>query len=69
MPITYLGYLENKPLHFTKLLDGNIKESNKMLVRLDITLIIPKTNDQDSSNCIDLETKRINKKEEKVKRY
>ncbi len=69
MPIINLGYLEDRPLHFTKLLDGGIEESNRILVRLDRTLIIPQTNNQDSSNFIDLETEQINKKKEKVKRY
>ena len=33
--ITNLDYLEDGLFHFTKLLDGNIKESNKILVELD----------------------------------
>ena len=39
-----------------------------MLVKLDIATVILKTNNQDLSDQIDLEAKRVNKKKEKVKR-
>ncbi len=41
--VTNLSYLEDKLLHFTKLLDDSMEESNKMLVGLDKTTIILKT--------------------------
>ena len=43
MHVTSLGYLENGPLCFTELLDGGIKESNRMLIGLDTAAIIPDT--------------------------
>lgn len=66
--VTNLDYLENGSLCFTKLSDGNMKESNRILVGLDIPTIIQKTNDQDLSDLIDLEVKRANKKKEKTKK-
>ena len=55
--VTNLGYLQNKPPHFMELFDSNTKESNKILVRLDIAAIIPETNNQDLLDLIYLEAK------------
>ncbi len=66
--VTNLGYLEDRPPHFTELLDGSTKESNKMLVRLDIAAIIPETDNQDLLDLIDLEAEWVNKKKEKAER-
>lgn len=45
MCVTNLGYREDGPPHFTKLLNGDTEESNRMLIRLDIAFVIPETND------------------------
>ena len=45
MHVTNLGYLKDKPFYFTELPNGNMEESNGMLVGLNIVAIIPKTND------------------------
>lgn len=66
--VTNLGYLKDKPLYFTELLDGNIEELNKMLIELDTAIVIPETNNQDLTNLIDLEAKWANKKKKKVER-
>lgn len=67
--IINLGYWENRPSCFTEFPDCGIKESNRIWVGLDIATIIPKTNNQDLFDLIDLEAKWANKKKEKVKRY
>ena len=43
--ITNVGYLEDRCPYFIELSDGNIEESNKILIELDTTAIILKTND------------------------
>lgn len=43
MHVSNLDYLKNKSLSFTKVPDSGIKKSNKMMVGLDITAIILKT--------------------------
>lgn len=63
-----LGYLEDGSRYIIKLLDSSIKESNRILVELDIVTIIPKINNQDLSDLIDLKAKRVNKKKEKAER-
>lgn len=44
--ITNQGYPEDGLICFTKISNYSIKESNKMVVRLDIAAVIPKTNSQ-----------------------
>lgn len=68
MYVINLGYLKDGPLRFIELLDGGIKEFNKILVGLNIATVIPETNKQNIPDLIDLETKRANKKNEKAKR-
>ncbi len=68
MYVTNLGYLKNGPLCFIKLPNGGMEESNRILVGLDIAAIIPKTNDQDILDLIDLEAELPNKKKEKVEK-
>lgn len=63
-----LGYLEDGSHYITKLPDSSIKESNRILVELDIVTIIPEINNQDLSDLIDLKAKRVNKKKEKAER-
>lgn len=46
------GYLEDGPPCLMKFPDGDTKELNKMLVGLDTTAIIPKTNDQELLDLI-----------------
>lgn len=48
--VTNLSYLKDRPLWFIKLLDGGTKESNKMLVGLNIVVVIPKIDNQDLLN-------------------
>ena len=55
MHVTNLDYLEDGPLCFMELLDGNTEKSNKMLVGLNTAAVIPKSNNQDPPNLIDLE--------------
>lgn len=43
--VSNLCYLKDKPCCFTELLNDNIEELNKMLVRLDTAAVIPKTDD------------------------
>ncbi len=45
-----------------------MKKSNRMLIELDTAAIIPKTNNQDLPDLIDLEAKRANKKKEKAEK-
>ncbi len=68
MHVTNLGYLEDKPPHFTELLNDNTEELNKMLVGLDTAAVIPETDDEDLPDLIDLEVKWANKKKEKTER-
>ena len=68
MYVINLGYLKDRPPYFTELLDGGTKESNWILVRLNTAVVIPKTDDQDLSDLINLEAKQTNKKKEKTER-
>ncbi len=68
MHVTNLGYLKDGPPCFTELPNDSMEESNRILVGLDIATIIPKTDNQDLSDLIDLEVKRANKKKEKAER-
>lgn len=68
MHVINLGYLEDGPPCFTEFSNGSTKESNKMLVGLDTTAVIPETDNQDPPDLIDLEVKRTNKKKEKAER-
>ena len=68
MYIIKLSYLEDGFLGFIKFLDGNIKECNKMLIRLIIAAIILKTNNHDLLYLINSKAKQANKKKEKAKR-
>lgn len=55
--ITNPGYLEDRPPYCMKLPEDDTEESNRVLVGLDIAAIIPKTDDQDLMDLIDLEDK------------
>lgn len=44
MYVINLGYLNNGLFYFIKLLDDNTKELNKILVGLNTTIVISKTN-------------------------
>ena len=55
MYIINLSYLEDKLFYFTKLPNGDIEKLDRILIRLDISAIIPKTDNQDLSNQIKLE--------------
>lgn len=68
MFINNLGYLEDKSLHFMKILNSGLEKINKMLVGLDKTAIIPKINKKDLLYLIVLEAEYANKKKEKDKR-
>ena len=68
MHIINLGYLEERLFYFIELSDGDTEESNRILIGLEITTVIPKTNDQDLLDLIDLEVEQANKKKEKTKR-
>lgn len=69
MYVTNLCFLKNKSLCFMELKDGDIKESNKIRVGLNRAAIIPKTDNQNLPNLIDLEVKSANKKKEKAERH
>lgn len=60
--------MENRPPCFTELQDGDMEESNRILVGLDTTAVISVTDDQDPPDLIDLEVERANKKKEKTER-
>lgn len=68
MHFTNLDYLNDGSLHFTELPDGGMKESNKMLIGLNIVTIIPETDNQDPPNLIDSEIERANKKKKDAKK-
>lgn len=51
-----------------ELSDGDIEESNKILVGLDIAIIIPETDNQDLLELIDFKAKRVNKMKKKAER-
>lgn len=55
--ITNLGYLEDGSPYFIELLDSDTKESNRMLIGLDIATVILETDDQDLPDLINLEVK------------
>ena len=68
MHVTNLDYLGDGPLYFTKLPDGGMDKSNRILIGLDIAAVILETDDQDLLDLIDLETEQANKKKEKTER-
>ena len=54
MHIINLGYLKDGSPYFTEFSDSNTEELNRMLVGLDTTTIIPKINNQNLPDLIDL---------------
>lgn len=66
--ITHMGYLEEASSLFTEHSDGGIEKSNKLLIELNTTAIIPEINNQNLMDLIDLKVKRINRKKEKFER-
>ena len=63
-----LNYLKNGSCCFTEFSNRDTEESNKILVGLDKAIVIPKTDNQNLSDLIDLKAKQANKKKEKNKR-
>ena len=55
--IIKLGYLENGPPCFTKLLDDNKEKLNKILIELDTATVILKTDNQDLLDLINSKVK------------
>lgn len=55
--VTNIGYLEDGSSCFTEISDGGIEESNKILKKLNIVAVIPKTHNQNLPDLINLETK------------
>lgn len=57
MHITNLDYLEDGPLCFTELFNGDTEESNRILVGLNTTVVILEINNQNLLDLIDLKVK------------
>ena len=61
-----LSYPKDGPFCFIELPNSNIEESDKILIGLDTVIVIPKTDNQDLLDLINLEIQWANKKKEKV---
>lgn len=68
MHVINLSYLEDKPLYFTKFLDGGMKKSNKTLEKLDNTTAISNNDNKYLPDLPDLKAKWAKKKEKNAQK-